>query len=118
MNISNLSVVYSPRSPILEEVLKSAMVTLQKVNPRVLKQAISRQITWRSLSVQDRTLLSSSNVSSVRSRPPVINIRAKKDFIIKVIPYNKSADLETLYADDQVIRSVICAIEFNDSLVG
>lgn len=117
MNISNLSIAYSPRSPILEEVLKSAMHTLQEVNPGVFKQAISRQITWHSLSVDDKTLSSPSNVSSVRSRPTVINVRAVND-LIKVIPYDKSADLETLYAEEEVIRSIICAIEFNDSLAG
>ncbi|XP_026332443.1 uncharacterized protein LOC113239607, partial [Hyposmocoma kahamanoa] len=138
MNLSELSIAYSPRSPVLEEVVKGAMSKLFDANHDVIKRAMSNQINLPNLTIVNNTIILPSNVSGIDLKwnitlPDNITLPINatvQDFLATLIKneilksllnikaYNTSSDLKRVYFNEKATRAVICAIEFNDSLAG
>lgn len=98
---------YSPQSPILDDVVRSAVVNLLALNIRDLISIIAEQ----------------ENISPPFpiEIPPDLNTTiiyeiAKR--LVRITPYNSSSQLRGIYKDEQAIRRVIAAIQFDDSLLG
>ncbi|XP_026317826.1 ATP-binding cassette sub-family A member 3-like [Hyposmocoma kahamanoa] len=138
MNLSELSIGYSPQSPILEEVVKAAMAKLFAANDDIIKRAMSNQIKLPNLTVVNNTITLPSNVSGIDLKwnitlPDKIKLPDNttiQDFLATLIKneivknllnvkaYNKSSDLNNIYSKEKTTREVLCVIEFSDSLAG
>ncbi|CAB3224162.1 unnamed protein product [Arctia plantaginis] len=101
-----LKIAYSPTSPILEEVLMSAMATLVAENKNLLSQ---------NLDLRRRKPTFIRNQISRRYLPmieaPLINDSP-------VIAFANSNELNGLYAKEKTTRTVLAAVEFDDRLSG
>ncbi|CAH0723431.1 unnamed protein product, partial [Brenthis ino] len=107
LDIKELSLAYSPQSPILDDIVRSAVVNLLALNLRDLISIITEQ----------------ENISPPFpiEIPPDLNTTliyeiAKR--LVRITPYNSSSQLRGIYRDEQEIRRVIAAIQFDDSLLG
>lgn len=138
MNLSELAVAYSPSSPILEDVVRNAISKLFAANNALLKKGMSNQINLPNLNIINNTVTLPSNVSGINLKwnitlpdkiklPVNMSIHDLLSTMIKnemlknlldIHAYNKSHDLKSVYSSEKAIRSVICAIEFDDSLIG
>lgn len=138
MNLSALTIAYSPKSAILEEVIRNAMTRLLTINQNLIKKGMSNQIVLPILNVVNNTITLPSNISGVALKwnitlPPTLTIPknwALSDYLATMITnemlkslvnikaYNKSSDLADIYSTETETRAVLCAIQFNDSLLG
>lgn len=53
--------------------------------------------------------------------PPDIDISNIHDFakkFVRLTAYNRSSEMRAIYSDEQEIRKVVAAVEFDDSLLG
>lgn len=138
MNLSELTIAYSPRSDILEDVIRDAMSKLFDANEDTLKKAMTNQINLPDLEVENNTVTLPNNISGVDLKwnitlPHNITLPENltvvdflstmiKDEILKSLlnfkAYNRSRDMKNIYSKEKTTRSVLCAIQFNDSLLG
>ncbi|KAJ0177200.1 hypothetical protein K1T71_007209 [Dendrolimus kikuchii] len=107
MNITKMSIAYSPTSPELDDVVRSAVSYLLVRNIDVIIDSIF-------------DLLPGNITIEI---PPDININstAAVEFIKRFIPvtgYDNSSQLGTIYALEETTREVIAAVEFDDDLYG
>ncbi|CAH4032670.1 unnamed protein product [Pieris brassicae] len=105
MNLSEISIAYSPENPILEEVIRTACVNLFVDNIRDILDLIISQIP------------------DFPEIPPDINLNNSfiieiAKFLVKVRPYSNSHDLRSIYVDEVFTRKILAAVEFDDELAG
>ncbi|OWR47004.1 ATP-binding cassette sub-family A member 7 [Danaus plexippus plexippus] len=108
LNISKLSVAYSPESPVLETVIQNALVNLFTPNIKDLIQIIKDN--W------GEGGLPSPIPPNVINNPAIIGDIVK--LLIRIQPYNNSRALETVYSEEKAIREVIAAVQFDNDLLG
>ncbi|XP_068631847.1 phospholipid-transporting ATPase ABCA3-like [Battus philenor] len=101
MNFTQLSFAYSPENPMLDDVVRSAIVNLLILNIKDLLP----QIFPDSPEIDMTPLLINTTV-----------IFEILKMFVKVKPYNSSADLRGIYGREEVTRQVLVAIEFDDDL--
>lgn len=105
LNISQLSIAYSPKSDVLDDVLRSAVVNLFAQNI---------------LGIMD--MINDHDNITLPEIPPDIELNstiyeiAKR--LVRVTEYKSSKDLIRIYSDEQSVREVIAAVEFDDQLLG
>ncbi|CAH2106426.1 unnamed protein product [Euphydryas editha] len=107
-NVTELSIAYSPQSPVLEDVIRTAVVNLFANNINDLISIIIEQVPDLPIEIPPDIDL---NINST-----LIYEIAKK--FVKVIAYTKSSEMRGIYSDEQEIRKVVAAVEFDDSLLG
>lgn len=105
MNLSEMSIAYSPENPILEDIVRTACVNLFVDNIRDILELVISQIP------------------DFPEIPPDINFNSTfiieiAKFLVKVRPYNNSHDLRSIYVDEIFTRKVLAAVEFDDDLAG
>ncbi|XP_050667150.1 phospholipid-transporting ATPase ABCA3-like [Leptidea sinapis] len=107
MNFQKLSVAYSPESPILEDVVRSAIVNLIRHNIDVILDLIDRLPGIPDLPpIPPDLILNSTEIFEVLRN--LINVQA----------YNNSAALISIYREEEYTREVLAAVEFDDNLAG
>lgn len=114
MNLTELSVAYSPRSPILEEVIFSSLMSLLALN-------IVSLIPWFAQNLPG--IIEDFPNLNITDIPPGLDISdIDIDLIlrrlIRIDAYESSADLAGIYQFENATRMVIAAVQFNDSLQG
>ncbi|XP_028174675.1 ATP-binding cassette sub-family A member 1-like [Ostrinia furnacalis] len=127
LNVTNLSIAYSPRSEALEDVLRSSMANLLLNNAFDLIRIITdlwpaeppfplpANITWpETPPVTLPPDLDWPDLEGVNKTLIYEFLRT----LIRVQPYNSSVDLRTIYAYEERTKQVIAAVEFDDSLFG
>lgn len=107
MNVTQMSIAYSPESEILEDVVRSATVNLFVSNARDLISVIQEQFPLP---------------PGIEIPPDInVNITAVEEFLkslVRVDAYNSSAALRGIYVEEETTRKVIAAVEFSDDLYG
>lgn len=106
LNISQLSLAYSPKNDVLDGVVRGAVVNLFAHNIRDIIDMIREQ--------------DGPDLPDFPEIPPGIELNATeivKQFV-RIKAYNNSSDLIRIYNDEQSIREVIAAVEFDDQLFG
>lgn len=107
MNLSELAVAYSPTSPVLDDVIRNAVINLLVDNMRDLIPILIENLP---------------DLPEIVLPPNIdINSTAIVEFIksrIRVDAYNSSYEIRGLYIDEETTRSVIAAVEFDDKLYG
>ncbi|XP_013169431.1 PREDICTED: ATP-binding cassette sub-family A member 3-like isoform X2 [Papilio xuthus] len=101
MNITQLSFAYSPENPMLDDVVRSAVVNLLILNIRDLLPTIF------------------PDLADVELRPRNLNRTIIFEFLkifVKVKAYNSSTELEGIYGQEEETQKVLAAIEFDDNL--
>lgn len=109
MNISRMSVAYSPTSPELDDVVRSAMLNLFVRNGRDLIPIIAEAdpgLFPPDFEIPPDISLNTTNIVDI--------IKS----LIRVTAYNSSDDLRGLYIQEETTRKVIAAFQFDDSLRG
>lgn len=104
LNLTELSLAYSPQSPVLEDVIRTAVVNLFAQNLNDLISIIIQQEPDIPVEI-----------------PPDIDISNIHDFakkFVRLTAYNRSSEMRAIYSDEQEIRKVVAAVEFDDSLLG
>lgn len=91
MNLTNLSLVYSPTSPIVESVLMNSLFALFGANAVLLPLF--------------------SNVTSKDVSNGLHNF-------ITIRGFDSKNDLSHIYLQEEASRSIIAAVQFDDSLLG
>lgn len=107
LNISQVSLAYSPKSKVLDGVMRGAVVNLFAHNIRDIIDMIREQ--------------DDSNLPDFPEIPPDIELNDTLiyEFAKRFVRgYNNSSDLIRIYSDEQSIREVIAAVEFDDQLFG
>lgn len=107
MNLTRMSIAYSPTSPELEDVLRTAIAHLLLGNIKDMLPVIIEAIP---------------ELEEIEWPPDIsINTTAIIEMIkrfIRVDSYNSSTELRGIYVLEETTREVIAAVEFNDSLYG
>lgn len=107
LDFREISIAYSPQSPILDDVVRSAVVNLFALNLRDLISIIADQeINIPDIPIEIPNDLNTTIIFEIAKR------------LVKITPYNSSSQLRSLYGDEQDIRRVIAAIEFDNNLLG
>ncbi|CAH2236791.1 jg8550 [Pararge aegeria aegeria] len=109
LNITHLSIAYSPKSDVLDSVVRSAVVNLFAQNILDIYDMIKDQ--------DDPELPDFPEI------PPDIELNSTLIYeiakeLVRIKEYNSSAELIQVYRDKQSIREVIAAVEFDDALLG
>lgn len=128
MNITEMSIAYSPQSDVLKDVLVDAISDMLLINTTYVIEFI-REV--------NNTLLPNLNITIPEL--PDLNITLPPDFnppdwenanltiiseILRAIidrrvqGYDSSDDLRSIYAYEETTRFVLAAVEFDDSLLG
>lgn len=133
MNATQMSIAYSPRSEVLEDVVRSAITNMIIQNadliPEIIEQlpeslrpnvTVTIPESIRNITSQWSITLPEIITIPVNIIPdkvwPVLSIFLRS--IIQVTPYDKSLELRGLYAKETDTRKVIAAVEFDDALYG
>ncbi|XP_038212274.1 ATP-binding cassette sub-family A member 3-like [Zerene cesonia] len=109
MNITELSIAYSPTSPVLEDVMRTAVVDLFILNIKDIITLILDQISeFPDIPIEI---------------PPDLNFNSTLIYeiaksLVKVQAYDNSHDLRGIYIDEIYTRKVLAAVEFDDDLLG
>ncbi|XP_052759277.1 phospholipid-transporting ATPase ABCA3-like [Galleria mellonella] len=109
MNLTRISVAYSPASDVLEDVVRSATLNFFVNNVVDLIKIILDRLT-------DKTVPSDIPVNLIN-----LNLTSIHEFLkslVRIEAYNSSAELRGIYADEVYTRRVLAAVEFSDSLNG
>lgn len=118
--MTRLSIAYSPESPILEDVIRSAATTLITRNLRGLLSIILEQFPEFDFpDLPDLPEL--PDLPDLPEIPDSINGTVIADIIkriIRVHAYNNSESLRSIYYSEEITREVIAAVEFSDDLYG
>lgn len=104
LNLTELSLAYSPQSPVLEDVIRTAVVNLFARNLNDLISIIIEQEPDIPIEI-----------------PPDIDISEIHEYLkkyVRLTAYNRSSEMRAIYSDEQEIRKVVAAVEFDDSLLG
>ncbi|XP_075973498.1 phospholipid-transporting ATPase ABCA3-like isoform X2 [Anticarsia gemmatalis] len=101
MNTSQLAIAYSPTSPVLEDVVRSAMTNLVMENMRDLLPIVVENFP---------------NITDDIELPSVIEEIVRRS--IQIQEFNNSNELRGLYIKEETTRMVIAAVEFDDALFG
>ncbi|XP_063533945.1 phospholipid-transporting ATPase ABCA3-like [Cydia strobilella] len=116
MNFSQLSIAYSPESPVLERVMRSATAKLITRNLRGLVQIILDQYPdYADMIPPDLEL---PDLSEIPINGTLITEIINRIVGLRVYAYNSSESLRSLYSSEEVTRHVIAGVEFDDELTG
>ncbi|GBP54696.1 ATP-binding cassette sub-family A member 3 [Eumeta japonica] len=103
MRLTNLTFAYSPRSPVLEDVVRSSLVNLISDNAQellpMLVETIPGLVDLLPPGSWNQTLAEDMLLSSIR-----------------VQAYDDSGQLTGLYVEEETTRVVLAAVQFDDSL--
>lgn len=105
MNLTKMSVAYSPTSPELDDVVRSAVSNMMVRNVPILIPVIAGYLN---ITLPDIDL-------------PDVNSTQIVEFVkglINVTSYRNSDELSGVYNSEDVLRQVIAAIQFEDDLLG
>ncbi|KAI8435956.1 hypothetical protein MSG28_004122 [Choristoneura fumiferana] len=120
MNVTRLSIAYSPESPVLDDVIRSAVTTLITRNIRSLISVILE--LFPEFNFPDfPDLPELPDLPDLPEIPDSINGTIIADIIKKLIrvhAYNNSESLRSIYSSEEITREVIAAVEFSDDLYG
>nr|QBP34375.1 ATP-binding cassette sub-family A2 [Trichoplusia ni] len=109
MNLTQMSIAYSPKSPVLEDVVRTGITNLLVANAKDLIPVLIDNISIPGLPgiefPPDFDFNSTAIIEVLKSR-------------IKIDPYNNSHELRGLYVQEDSTRKVIAGIEFDDKLFG
>lgn len=105
MNLSQLSIAYSPENEVLEDVVRSSVAMMLTRNIADLFPLVAEMFP-----------------DLVANIPPeLISVEVAYGLLkaaVRVEGYNSSADLRSIYYDEQETRRVIAAVQFPDYLSG
>lgn len=108
MNVTELSIAYSPDSEVLEDVIRTAVTNLLVQNMKDLIPIFIDNLP--------------ENFPEIEFPPDIdLNSTAIIDFIksrIKIVAYKNSTLIRGIYIDEETTRKVIAAVEFDDQLYG
>ncbi|XP_041978072.1 phospholipid-transporting ATPase ABCA1-like [Aricia agestis] len=107
MNYTKISIAYSPESPVLENVIRNAVVNLAVRN-------LINQIELPPDFELPPDLEIPPDIIDNWNTTEIINIVKG---LVRVTAYNSSEDLKSIYYDEAVIREVLAAVEFDDNLL-
>lgn len=136
MNTSQMSIAYSPRSEVLDNVVRSSIAKLILQNldliPIVIDEiknttsgdgniSYAQAIDYLNLpcpiTLPDNiTLPEDITVPENMTLPEMVYTILRS--LIQVTPYDKGSDLRGIYADEAATRKVLAAVEFDDDLFG
>lgn len=139
MNLTEMSIAYSPQSEVLDDVLRSAVSKLLIQNVEIIPNLIDLlpDSVWPDgvrpngtitipesihniASQWNITLPETISITEIPTLPPEIwpvVYRLLRRFI-QVTPYSSSTELRGIYANETETRKVVAAVEFDDSLYG
>ncbi|XP_046959913.1 phospholipid-transporting ATPase ABCA3-like [Vanessa cardui] len=109
-NFSELSIAYSPQSPVLDDVIRNAMANLLTYNIKQFISIIQQAPDFPDIPID----IPPDILENINST--LINEIAKR--LVRVKGYEKASELRGIYKTEQVTREVIAAVEFDDSLLG
>ena len=109
MNLSELSIAYSPESEVLDDVMRTAVTNLMVQNMRDLIPIFIEKLP--------------ENITNIIESLPDLDLNATEisDFVksrIRIVPYKNSSLIRGIYVDEANTRKVIAAVEFDDKLYG
>ncbi|XP_059047228.1 phospholipid-transporting ATPase ABCA1-like [Achroia grisella] len=107
MNLTDISIAYSPQSNILEDIVRRAIGNLLIDNAQYLMPIILESLNLTNITIPSKLGLNLNEISETISSP-LINVQA----------FNNSADLVGIYSDELYTRKTLAAVEFSDSLLG
>lgn len=110
MNVTQLSIAYSPTSPVLEDVVLSAVVNIVIENLDILP----RVLDLLEENFPDFPTIPPDLISHLT--PEIINLVIRN--LTTVYAFNNSDELRALYRKEETTRIVIAAVEFDDELLG
>lgn len=105
MNTSQMILAYSPQSPILEDVMQSAVINLVTQNLETIIPILNGQFPELEIP-SNRDVFNETTIEDIAK------------IFITVQGYNSSQSLSNIYSSEDVVRKVIAAVEFNDALYG
>ncbi|XP_047529226.1 phospholipid-transporting ATPase ABCA3-like [Vanessa atalanta] len=111
LNFSELSIAYSPQSPVLDDVIRNAMINLFSHNIKELISIIAEQEP----DFPDIPIEIPPDIAENINSTLILEI-AKR--LVSVKAYRKSSELRGIYKNEQATREIIAAVEFDDSLLG
>lgn len=111
MNMTQLSIAYSPTSSELDDVVRTAVSRLLVRNIDVILDNVSNQLPG------NITIEIPPDIIDIINMDPSIAIEFIKR-LITVHGYDNSTQLGTIYASEETTRKVIAAVEFDDDLFG
>ncbi|CAK1547174.1 unnamed protein product [Leptosia nina] len=100
MNITQMSVAYSPENPLLEDIVRTAVVKLFFKN---IRDIVNQIPDFPDIPIDGNSTLIIQEI--VKS-------------LVKVQAYNSSQDLRGIYLDEIYTRRVLAAVQFDDDLKG
>ncbi|XP_059047165.1 phospholipid-transporting ATPase ABCA1-like [Achroia grisella] len=116
MNLTRMTVAYSPESEVLEDVVRRATTNFFRSNVvdliKIILKIILEKILENMPIPPDITL--PTDTTDLNS----ISINNFLKSLIKIEAYNSSADLRGIYSNEVYTRRVLAAVEFNDTLHG
>ncbi|XP_047994969.1 phospholipid-transporting ATPase ABCA3-like [Leguminivora glycinivorella] len=116
MDFGQLSVAYSPESPVLEKVMRRATAKLITRNLRDLTRFILDQYPdYADMIPPDLEL---PDLSELPINGTLITEIIERIVGLRVYAYNSSESLRGLYTSENVTRHVIAGVEFDDELTG
>ncbi|XP_050346196.1 ATP-binding cassette sub-family A member 2-like isoform X2 [Nymphalis io] len=111
LTFNNLSIAYSPESPVLDNVIRNAMINLLTHNiNELISIIIEQEPDFPDIPIEIPPDIG-DNINGT-----LIHEIAKR--LVNIKAYRKGSELRGIYSNDQEIREIIAAVEFDDSLLG
>lgn len=106
MNLTQMSLAYSPENPMLDDVIRSAVVNLLLLNIRDIIPIFL--ILFPEHPGFELSPINIDTTVIYEILKMFVNLKA----------YNSSADLRGIYSQEEVTRKVLAVVEFDDDLRG
>lgn len=112
MNVTRMSIAYSPTSPVLQDVVQMASLKLLVNNYKVLLPLLIEQLE-NFIPGFDPGIL--ENLDPTQLPDDVLDLLK---ILVNSVGYENSAELKGIYRNEESTRTVIAAVEFPDELLG
>ncbi|CAG9094857.1 unnamed protein product [Plutella xylostella] len=112
MNVTTMSIAYSPTSPVLQDVVQMASLKLLVNNYKVLLPLLIEQLE-NFIPGFDPGIL--ENLDPTQLPDDVLDLLK---ILVNSVGYENSAELKGIYRNEESTRTVIAAVEFPDELLG
>lgn len=103
MNLSELSVAYSPQSPVLESIVRDGVTNMLLKNMDSLIPLLME------------------NFPNIDENIPLVNVSLIEEIVsslVRVNAYNSSESMRGIYYVEQMTRNVLVGVEFPDEYYG
>lgn len=117
LNETRFALAYSPESDVLDDVIRSAMagIIMKNAKNKAILEMINETFPFPDLDLSDIDFPDLEDLD-LNINKTLIYERLKR--LVRVYPYQSSADLRSLYVQEETIKKVLAAVQFDDALLG